>query len=129
MSEIHKRFQMGNGLLKSGAKPARGGKRKGAGRKPDWLKAKCANLIDRHKLIHFIVAVANGTETEPHVTKDGEVIECAASIHDRLRAVDMLLDRGYGKPMQSTTIDGSLTVKTEQLAEDLRDARLRIVGA
>lgn len=106
-----------------------GGKRAGAGRPPDWLKKKCSELIDKNKLLEFVVGVATGEETEVHVTKDGDVVDCAPSIHDRLRAVEMLLDRGYGKPNQSTTLDGNLTLNTNRLAEDLRDARLRVIGA
>lgn len=79
----------------------RGGKREGAGRPPDWLKKKCASIIDKKKLVEFIGRVASGDETEPHVIKEGDIIDCAPSIHDRLKAVEMLMDRGFGKPTSS----------------------------
>lgn len=90
-------------------KPPRthGGKRKNAGRPPDWLKAKCANLVDKNKLIEFIVRVANGDETEPQIVRSGgdvSVEECAPSIKDRLRAVEMLLDRGFGRPTEHVEV-------------------------
>lgn len=98
---------MAKGLLKSGAKPARGGKRAGAGRPPDWLKKKCSSLVDKNKLLEFVMRVAVGEETEQHVTKEGDVVDVAPSTHDRLRAVEMLLDRGFGKPAQAVELGGA----------------------
>lgn len=97
---------MANGRLKSGAKPARGGARKGAGRKPDWLRSECARIIDQHKLLEFVGRVASGDETETHVTKDGDVVDVAPRISDRLKAVEFLTDRAHGKPMQAVEVAG-----------------------
>lgn len=76
-----------------------GGKREGAGRKPDWLKLRCQKLIDRHKLLDYLARVAAGKETEQRSTKDGAVT-VEVSAHDRLHALEMLLDRGFGKASQ-----------------------------
>lgn len=87
-----------------------GGKRKNAGRPPDWLKKKCADLLDKNKLVDFLARVANGDETEPHIVRSGgdvSIEESAPSIHDRLRAVEMLLDRAYGKPAQAVELGGA----------------------
>lgn len=81
-----------------------GGKRKNAGRPPDWLKEKCQNAVDKNKLIDFLTRVATGEETEQHVTKDGEVVDIAMGGMVRLRAAEMLLDRGFGKPMQAVEL-------------------------
>jgi protease II len=93
--------------LRSGAQQAHGGKRAGSGRKPDWLKTKCADLVDRNKLLEFVASVANGDETETHYDKEGNAYEGAATIKDRLHAVEMLLERGYGKPAQSVELSGA----------------------
>lgn len=97
----------------------RGGKRAGAGRPADWLKAKCASIVDKKKLVEFVARVASGEETEPHVTKDGEVIDCAPSIHDRLKAVEMLLDRGFGK---ASSVDSNPLI--EPLQKVINDTAL-----
>lgn len=100
---------MAKGLLKSGAKPARGGAREGAGRKPDWLKQKCAGLVDRKKLLEYVANVANGDEVERYFDKVlGRTIEIPCSTKDRLHAVELLLERGYGKPVQGVEVNGNI---------------------
>lgn len=91
------------------AKP-RGGARKGAGRKPDWLRSECARIIDQHKLLEFVGRVASGQETEAHVTKEGDVVEVAPKISDRLKAVEFLTDRAHGKPAQAVEHSGQVAM-------------------
>lgn len=74
-----------------------GSKNPNAGRPPDWLKSKCQDLIDKNDLVGFLSNVASGEDMEQVVTDAGEAIRCPASIRDRLRAAEMLLDRGFGK--------------------------------
>lgn len=83
-----------------------GGKREGAGRKPDWLKAKCAELIDRKKLLDYVARVAAGEETESRMTKDGDLFDVPCSTHDRLHAFELLMERGFGKPVQGVELSG-----------------------
>lgn len=90
-----------------------GGKREGAGRKPDWLKTKCASLVDKHKLLEYLARVAAGEETEQRVVvvREGnsahtEIEEVKCSPHDRMHAIEMLLERGYGKPVQGVEVGG-----------------------
>lgn len=83
-----------------------GGKRPGAGRKPDWLRAKCAAIIDQHELIDFVGRVAAGEETEQHMTKEGDVIDVAPPMRVRLDAVEFLCDRAHGKPQQAVELTG-----------------------
>ena len=97
---------MPKGLLNSGAKPAPGGYRKGAGAKPDWYKAKCAQILDSNKLLDFIGRVASGEEPEQHLDKLGTIYELKPKISDRIKAVEFLSDRAYGKPAQSVEVSG-----------------------
>lgn len=72
-----------------------------AGRKPDWLKAKCAKLFDDNKLAEFWARVAKGDLVDERfnpATADWE--PCKAPIKARLDASDRLADRGFGKPVQ-----------------------------
>lgn len=78
-----------------------GGRRDGSGRKPDWLKERCKKLIDSKKLLEYVARVAAGEETEDRTTKDGDVFQVGVSTHDRLTAFSLLMDRGFGKPIQA----------------------------
>lgn len=93
----------------------RGGKRPGSGRPPDWLKEKCQSAVDKNALIDLITRIATGEETEQHITKDGDVVDVAPSAMVRLRAIEMLLDRGYGKPTQALEHSGSMSLTLENI--------------
>lgn len=83
-----------------------GGPRPNSGRPPNWFKAKCAAIVDKKKLLDFVGRVAEGLESD-HRLSEGVVVELPASIHDRLYAVEMLCDRGFGKPVQAVSgVDG-----------------------
>lgn len=92
----------------------KGGKREGSGRKPDWLKQKCQSIIDRKKIMEYLGRVAAGEETEQQVVvvRDGkdshtEIEEVKCSTRDRLHAIDMLLERGFGKAPQGLQLTGA----------------------
>lgn len=58
-------------------------------------------LIDKHKLIEFLADVACGTYTEKIVTPSFETnVQRSAEVKDRMKAIEMLADRAYGKPTQ-----------------------------
>ena len=97
-------------VLKSGARGANGGYRPGAGRPLEWVKRKCQTLVDKNKLLDFLVEVSAG--------------KCAqADIKDRLRATEMLMDRAWGRPGQSVDVTGTLQTETpDQVAA--REARI-----
>jgi hypothetical protein len=80
--------------LKNGAKGAHGGPRPGSGRPPDWLKKKCSEMIDKHKLVDMLADIALNGENE--------------SV--KLRAIEMLMDRGFGKPAQAMELSGTVDV-------------------
>jgi len=94
------------GLLNSGAKPAKGGYRKGAGAKPDWYKKKCAEILDKYELLEFIGRVAAGIEPEQHIDKEGTIYELRPKISDRIKATEFLSDRTFGKPAQAVEVSG-----------------------
>lgn len=82
-----------------GNKFSKGGARANSGRIKNWFRARCAQIIQDKKLVEFVARVANGEESDHKVSKDGDVIEMPASVHDRLYACEMLFDRGFGKPV------------------------------
>ena len=64
----------------------------------EGLAQKVRALVgDGDKLAHLLFAIANGSE--PH-----------AKVSDRLSAINMLLDRGWGKPVSSLEISGEVNV-------------------
>lgn len=91
-----------------GHKFAKGGARKGAGRTQEWLKLKCQKLIEKHKLFEFLADVASGECIEyiqnPNGTKTEFKKTC--EVRDRMKALEMLSDRGYGKPIQGMELAG-----------------------
>lgn len=70
------------------------------GKDQDWLKEKCRELVKRHKIVDFLASVANGEAVEQAVGNEGEVISIPAAVRDRIKATELLLDRGFGKPDQ-----------------------------
>jgi len=76
------------------------GHKGGGGRPPEWLKAKCQELIDRNQLIEFLADVAAGKDVDQRINENGEVLKIPADVKDRLKATEMLLDRGFGKATQ-----------------------------
>lgn len=88
----------------------------GGGRHAEYLRAKCRKLVDKHKLIEFLVQLASGNIMD-HRWSDGHIVQLPASVHDRQTALDTLLDRGYGKPVQeieSEALSGILDTMREK---------------
>ena len=64
----------------------------------EGLAKKVRNLVgDGDKLAHLLFAIANGSEPQ-------------AKVSDRLSAINMLLDRGWGKPVSSVEVSGEVNV-------------------
>lgn len=93
------------GRLRNGNPTGKGGHREGAGRKPEWLKAACQKIIVEKKLVQFLGKVANGEDMEQVVTDAGVSIAVPAAVRERLKATEMLLDRGFGKATQIVGLD------------------------
>lgn len=83
-----------------------GGTNKGGpGRPPGWLKEKCQNIVDRKKLIEFLASVASGEKVDFTVTIDGRIVFIPAKPKDRIAATIELIDRGFGKSIQTLAND------------------------
>lgn len=101
--------------FQKGHKFSKGGFRPGAGRSQEWLKIKCQKLIEKHKLFEFLADVANGECIEYVRKQDGTKTELKTScdIKDRMKAVEMLTDRGFGKSVQGVELTGKDGEKIE----------------
>ena len=81
------------------------------------LSKKIRNMVgDGDKLAHLFFAIANGSEPQ-------------AKVSDRLSAINMLFDRGWGKPVSSVEVTGEVNVTNvihTMDSNDLKDlVRLR----
>lgn len=99
---------------------AKGGKREGAGRSPDWLREKCRAIFEKNKLADFMGDVAMGKEFPQLATGEGEVLPLPPSIKDRRAAVEWLADRGFGKVTQPVSGEdgGPITIKVVNYSRD-----------
>lgn len=101
---VHPEFTMDITMpLRKGYDPnrAKGGKRANAGRTPDWLKGRCREAGPG--IIEFLIKVATGGPMEQVVNAEGEVIGVPAAVKDRIKAAEVVLERGYGKVPQAIT--------------------------
>lgn len=76
------------------------------GRKPGWIRAECARLVDEYKLIELMGKIAAGKIKDHKMTKDGVVVEIEASLTDRQRAMEYLIDQSEGKAPQNMALTG-----------------------
>ena len=81
------------------------------------LSKKIRNMVgDGDKLAHLLFAIANGSEPQ-------------AKVSDRLSAINMLFDRGWGTPVSSVEVTGEVNVTNvihTMDSNDLKDlVRLR----
>lgn len=77
------------------------------GRPPDWLKQKCQSLVDKRKLIEFLANVAEGKDVEQRINENGECLKVPADIKDRIKATEILIERGFGKAVQGLELSGT----------------------
>ena len=77
----------------------------------EGLAVKVRNLVgDGDKLTHLLFAIANGSEP-------------SAKVSDRLSAINMLLDRGWGKPVTSLEVSGEVNVTSVIQTLDTADLK------
>jgi len=77
----------------------------------EGLAVKVRNLVgDGDKLTHLLFAIANGSEP-------------SAKVSDRLSAINMLLDRGWGKPVTSLEVSGEVNVTSVIQSLDTADLK------
>ena len=93
-----------------------------AGRPADWLIKKCQTLVDKRELVEFLADVASGKDMEQVVTDGGETIRVPASVKDRIRATEILLNRGFGKePATEQTPEQSVmnAIKAQEIVKEM----------
>lgn len=77
----------------------------------EGLSKKVRNLVgDGDKLAHLLFAIANGSEPQ-------------AKVSDRLTAINMLFDRGWGKPVTSLEVSGEVNVTSVIQTLDTADLK------
>jgi hypothetical protein len=88
--------------LKNGVIGCPGGARKNAGRKPDWFKLQCQQILSSKKFLDFCQNVIDGND----ITQAGAFgpVTAPATIKDRIRAAEFLRDSGFGKPAQAVAL-------------------------
>jgi len=92
-------------MAKKKKKMGWGGPRPNSGRKPDWFRWTCKELVFKHKIPELWAAVAMGVDFEQVVNKEGETIKVPASVRDRLHASNYLVEYGEGKPAQTMDVN------------------------
>ncbi len=101
-----------------------------SGRPADWLIKKCQSLVDKKKLVEFLANVASGHEFPQLATSEGEVLPLPPSIKDRIRATEILLNRGFGKePDLSNTLPEQSVVNAAKALEILKEMERRFESA
>ena len=110
------------GLLNGGVVPdTRGGFREGAGRKPNWVRLKCQDIIVESKILEFLAGVARGEEKDFKVSHLGKIVSVPVSVKDRIDACRELLDRGVGKAqtfLDMSIIGNNIIVKFDNPSND-----------
>ncbi len=112
-----------------GHKLAPGGARQGAGRPPEWLKERCREAGPQ--VIEFLIEVSTGGPMEQVVNAAGETIGVPAAVKDRIKAAEIVLNRGYGMPNQpiSNADESNLNlIPTQAVSELAHVIRQRITG-
>jgi hypothetical protein len=85
----------------------------GCGRPADWLRQKCQDILEQRKLVEFMADVASGEYLET-VVIDGErptKLKRSADVQYRIKAVEYLTDRGYGKSVTPMEHSGLITLE------------------
>lgn len=83
------------------------GNKGGPGRPPNWLMDKCKKIVEKNKLIEFLGDVAAGKKVDIRYNAlDDKEVASSATIKDRLHASELLIERGWGRAVQ--TIDTNL---------------------
>lgn len=105
-----------------------GAKRKYRGPDPLWIKHQCENIVSKYGLVNFLGEIASGGPLTCKRKIDGKTVVIQLpepDIKDRMRAIDMLLDRAFGKPTQSHDVEENLGNLLVTLAERLSASRKR----
>lgn len=100
------------------------------GRPLDWLKQQCREIVNKRQLIEFLGDVASGVCVHEIEGPTGEKtgFKKTADIKDRLRAVEILLDRGFGRAEQQidVTYDETNRPSTDALIQTIATIRKQL---
>ena len=103
-----------------------------SGRRADWFRETCQDIIDQEKLLEFVGRVAAGKEVEEKLvsTKMGhDIVSVACDAQTRLAAFKMLAEWGVGKPIQYVVQPArspeESVLKVQQMLELVRAASAR----
>jgi hypothetical protein len=94
-------------------RPAKKGPRggpKSTGRMMDWLLVEIDKILTKPALFAFLEAVATGRPIDVE-DKKGKVKTKLPSVNDRMRAIEMLIDRRFGRPSQSHDVSGAISLE------------------
>lgn len=84
----------------------KGGARRNAGRKPNWLREQCEKAFKERKLIQLLIDGASGEPVERHVLIDGRTIMVPCNYKDRKDTIELLKEWGFGKtPVSFEALD------------------------
>ena len=97
--------QKHGGALLTGGVPGHQG---AGGRPPEFWRKACRDALERADGLGFIERVINGEEGEEVLVGEGanaKVVVVRPKVRDRLYAVRLLAEHGFGKPPQELQID------------------------
>lgn len=77
----------------------RGGKRKGAGRPPDYIRERLKDIAHHPKAMKFLERAVFGENEDVRLNSKGEVVKMPPSAIVRAQIWESVHDRGYGKPV------------------------------
>lgn len=96
-----------------GAHPGNtGGKPGRSGRRPSAIGELARTLLDKHRLMEVVAGIARGDIEEEWFDHDGETHSAPTKNSDRISAVRLLLEYGYGKQIQ---VEHTGTIALEQI--------------
>ena len=104
---------------------ASGGPRPNSGRRPNWLKDLCDDMLFKHYLPEQMGDIAAGKAIAiRYKAKDGKdrVLVRVPTLADMKAATEWLADRSHGKPRQSVDVTVDMTVN---LISAIRTARMQ----
>lgn len=100
----------------------KGGKRKGAGAKPNWFKAKMAEIASRPASIQFLEDCVDGKPIDRTLVF-GKVIKVPPPANVRLQAWAETADRGFGKPTPMLPMDALEGINLVALVRQAEEER------
>lgn len=92
-------------LFEKGNQTAKGNKG-GTGRPPDWIRDKIDEIVDWDKKIQFLNNVVDGKPVDRFYSAQGKRTNLLlpAGIRERIRALEILLERRWGKAPQDIKV-------------------------